>query len=356
MIFLADIALVLASLVWLVLIHWAYFDSPKSAGDAKLGQLVSTLLATLVFVACLAVLFSIAWLSDRRHSVAPDGGVALPLLASGIHLLFLAMLIPAGLIDRSDLPWTWRPYRRPIGLLLSGATLVYGVVLLHAHVDSTALRGLTQIARFLVAFETLAMAILAGEMLVITRSRSLDRLREHREREAQIDQETLQRVRALDVDTDLAELIGYLDRFQNPVIRKAAQERLSDSQDWRARVPELLERREGLTLIPWLAAESHERVGRLEEPLQRQVELVTSEVLERVTTNRHLMEWGLDDLRIADLLTVLGSYPDSQGKLHQAVQKLREAMESPDTVVDRKVIFPDLQLIHVWLASRKPPL
>lgn len=355
MIFLADIALVLASLVWLVLIRWAYFDSPKSAGDAKLGQLVSTLLATLVFVACLAVLFSIAWLSDRRLTITPDGAMALPLLASGIHLFFLVMLIPAGLIDRSDLPWTWRPYRRPIGLLLSGATLVYGLVLLHAHADSIALRFLTQIGVFLVAFETVAMASLAGEMFVIARSRSLDRLREHREREAQIDQETLQRVRALDVDTDLAELIGYLDRFQNPIIRKAAQERLSDSKDWRARVPELLGRREGLTLIPWLAAESHERVASLEAPLQRQVELITIEVLERVTTNRHLMEWGLDDLRIADLLTVLGSYPDSHGKLQQAVQKLRDAMESPDTLVDPMVIFPDLHRTRDWLASRKSP-
>lgn len=353
MIFLADIALVSAGLVWLVLIRWAYFESPKTAGDAKLGQLVSTLLATLVFVACLAILFLTAWLSDRRLAVTPNGAIAIPLLASGIHLLFLVMVIPAGLIDRSDLPWICRPYPRSIGLLLSVATLVYGAVLLHAQADSTVLRVLTHFAGFLVAFETIAIACLAGEMLLLSRARSLDRLKAYRDREAQIDQETLQRVCTLDLDNDLVELIGYLDRFQNPVIRHAARERLSASKDWRARVPELLTRREGLSLIPWLAAESHERVVSLEEPLQRQVELVTTEVRSRVTTNRHLMEWGLDDLRIADLLTVLGSYPDPQGNLCQAVQELRDAMESPDTVVNRKVIFPDLRRIHVWLASRK---
>lgn len=345
--------LALALVVYITALPFVLNDrSGRASAD---GIIISAVLVLIPMWLLIATALCIGTARGGFDWIAVGRGAQLIVVVVSCAALLAvsAMSVVGKVWPPSDVPWAARPFAKWGVYVLPLVAIVFGLCAINLSPDSSFPAAIYRLPFALVAGAAVLAGIgLLGQWVADLQHREAERVQEEARVESERDQQTLARIRSLDPDRDVPELLGHTNRYNTASVRDLALERLARSSNLTQAVAGALSggwAEQGLIYVDACDVADPEALA---EPV-RQAILRTAERVRDLVRREHALQPDSFDFKTRLVVSAVTKFHGRGVDYAPAVRKLRAALNEPRS---QTVHFTAADTLDRWLADAdKPP-
>ena len=350
---LGNIALVLATLVYVLILSAAYAKTPASSGDAAGGYAMGAILFNLALTGLLIVVaVSIAWKGGFDWIKSPSR-----YLLVGAGLLATMVITGLSMAVKFD-----PPMHQPVAVrYLTGIApglfplvlLAAGAILLNEPLRAAVPVAAYQIPLTIVAGIS-ALACLVGivEWMGHAQKNAAAQITEMQSDQARYHQMHLSEIEANDPLTNMAGILVFTDKNHDPEVREKALAKVLSNPDWQAELVKMLEGDASQEAFTFLASNAVDDKASFAEPVNTGI-LSTADwirrTIRRSSHEAHFHE-GQFAWNIERMLATADTFQGLGVDYLPAVRAVRAALDEPNA--HKKVRFSCITKVDKWIGGR----
>jgi len=350
---LGNIALLLATLVYVVILVAAYGKTPATSGDAAGGYALGAILFHLVLTGLLIVVaVGIAWQGGFDWMPNPR----YLLVGAGL----LATMVVAGLSMAVKFE---PPMHQPVAVrYLTGIApglfplvlLVAGAILLNAP-----LRAAVPVAAYKIPLTLVtgisALACLVGivEWMAFSQRNAAAQIEEMQSDQARYHQMHLSEIEANDPMTNMARILVFTDRNHDAEVREKALAKMKSNPDWQAELVKMLEGNAAQEAFTFLASNAVDDKAGFAEPVNTGILSTADWIRRTISRSSHEAHFheGQFAWEIERMLATADTFQGLGVDYLPAVRAVRAALDEPN--VHKKIRFSCTATLDRWIKARE---
>lgn len=343
-----NLALVVATLVYLALFNMMYLQKGPKTGDAAMGYGLGIIFGFLVMLVCLVIAAAVIGWKGGFDWVGKSGGSRFILVAGGLLAAMVASFLSAMFYEEPvRMPLLIRGIVGFFPVLILALLLFSGFVLnndLHTRMFASTYQWPVRIAFWSGIF---GIAIpLAGWVLQsgLNTFRAITYVQD-----GEPPEDHLNSIAECDVQKNMVFLFVFTDANQHPMVRQQALDKIKSRPDWQQELIRLLECDWAPEAFTFLASNPVDDKNLLAEPVRQgilnQARLIRENI--RQSTQEHHLYKGKFSWEVERVLRTVEAFENNGTDYLPAVRELRAALDEPGLV--EKPQFTSISMLDKWL-------